>query len=296
MSAPGTVLPNIEPYPGVGTLPGATAYRAVVRQPNLPDKSVFIRDVMPDGTPIGSVVLNTGGRGNAFWDDEHPGALSLCQRLLDAGYQLFIPNWQNGWWKQGDKIGVASGRRARLYEWLKNNKASAGTFGVAGNSGGADGYVMTWYDGNAYIDSLTVGSGPPFTSMQLLLPPPTAAWEAEAASLMEGITMEGGTYQLSYEHTTPPNFMEQAINGRLPGVLYEDSVLRANAVVSYSRTVVHSIAGTKDCSTAVPTALKFHAAVQTQKTLQVVSAPHALYEETQGEDAYFRAITGAVAP
>jgi pimeloyl-ACP methyl ester carboxylesterase len=65
-------------------------------------------------------------------------------------------------------------------------------------------------------------------------------------------------------------------------LLRAGSVVSQDATLNYPTTPVHFILGREDCTSALPHAMLFHDAIESEKTITWVDAPHAMQRDPEG--------------
>jgi hypothetical protein len=167
----------------------------------LPNRLAEVRRTIPaDGIEAGSIVFVGGGLGTSWWGnkraDENPNPLveelarvardKVMVPLLDDGYQMLEYRWiQDGGWLEsisnnGDPadenawlgLKAASCRPGNLIRRLRelfdpDPTGDVFPFCATGQSGGAVqlAYSLTYQNGQSYLDSVVLTSGPTFTDI-----------------------------------------------------------------------------------------------------------------------------------
>ena len=144
----------------------------------LEEMNVNVRVGEPDGAGLGTVVLTSGGGGQAFWARGGGPALDSLADLNAAGYRTVELGWIGRWF---DGTSVEEGaarlacRVATAADWVHENLHQAGGFCAAGGSGGAAqiSYLVSHYGFDDRLDLLVPIEGPPFARIDLgCLPSP----------------------------------------------------------------------------------------------------------------------------
>ena len=259
----------------VGSLPSSTAKNAVVTRPGLPPLEVTVRKTIPQGAPIGKIVLGTGGSGVGFYADQ-PGGEQLALSLVAMGYTVFQRSWASpGWFSDGLNINQCSTRYGDLVYWL----AGEGKITCIGNSGGAAEIAYN-YDCSK-IHRAVLCSGPPFTHLEWTCEdPPSPEWVAEFDYL-------NGNYLSQW--TSPIDLCgAPALCPILPTVpgypesLYAMSLMMIN-ILNFP---AHTILGTNDTTVGVSMGILFYDRLTSTKSLTVVpGGNHWMPDTPQGRNA-----------
>ncbi len=276
--------------------PRTTCYNLTVACTGIPNIAVELRISEPEPTVNlrGTVVLGTGGGGTGFYANRN-GGINLLTTLQKLGFRVVDRRWLGGGWF-GSKTSVRkqSCRYATLLTWIHKNIHTRGAFCATGNSGGSAElcYALSSWGRGAILDVAVPTGGPPMARLDYLCIQ-SQAWTTKCRTLVpadrsECLKMQCnvGTHAVCTGCNSKPTAAD----------LHADSILHPNAAVSYPRTRVHMVLGSRDCSSAAPNAMLFFNAVKTEKVMEFApGTPHWTGGTAAGRDAIVRAILGGVA-
>jgi hypothetical protein len=284
-----TVLASTCPS-GAGGVPNTSCLLLLVETANNPPAEVELRITEPNpGVPyVGTAVVNSGESGNEFFA-KLTGGPELIRDLSDLGLRVVDRRWPDGWMTSSFELRPQSARLGALLDWIAAQEVQGGLFFAVGNSGGAGeiAYTLTAWGKADLFDAVVLGAGPPFSRLDYLCRPPTAAWSAQCPAFAP--PLECGI----------PNCTGQAENALCnylpatltPAELENDSILFPGADLSFGNLPVHVLIGAEDCSDWVPQALLFQGSVAS--TLQIIpDTPHTITATPQGRDAIIQALLG----
>jgi hypothetical protein len=277
---------------GVGGLPDTTCLLLLVETVNNPPMEVELRITEPDSSvaPIGTAVVTSGLNGDEFYADL-PGGPEMIGDLTDLGLRVVDRRWPLGWMTSSVEHKPQSARLAELLDWIHANTHQGGLFFGIGNSGGSGeiAYTLTAWGREDLFDGVVLAGGPPYSRLDYLCRPPTAAWSAQCPAFIP--PLECGTPSCA---ASPGNVLCMYLPATLTEAeLENDSILHPGADLDFGTLPVHVAIGAADCSDWVPQALLFQASVASSCTLQVVpGTPHTVTATPQGRDAILQALLG----
>jgi len=243
---------------------GDQCKRAVVTCPGIDDAAVNFR-VTGAGTK-GTILLTTGGRGTRWYreGEEDNSINAMMDTLLDDGYKLVEIAWvEPGVWEEpGGTISLAC-RSATAFHWVHENIHQGGLLAAQGNSGGSAqiAFSLAYYGLDESVDLANLSGGPP--------PCPTS--------------IEGRI-----------NFQQQ--QQCLVGVEgWDDSkepMLSGDPRLHYPNTIVRFFLGENEPTAyIIETAKAYHAAITSEKSLQVVpNTGHGVPRTEEGTTALITSI------
>jgi hypothetical protein len=84
------------------------------------------------------------------------------------------------------ELKTQSARLATLLEWIHANEHQGGLFIGVGNSGGSGeiAYTLSTWGKETLFDGVVLAGGPPFSRLDYLCRPPTAAWSAQCPAFI----------------------------------------------------------------------------------------------------------------
>ena len=168
--------------PGTGLL-NATCFQLLIRNPALPGTrfdpanviaDVDIRERVPAGAAVGSVVFITGDFGDNFYDipPTHTFAGGTISTMVANGYKTYEVRWLDdtgfapgeGWLSgmHGTGPETATLGAREVIEWIKNNRAPAISLCATGNSfGGVQiAYSIAAHGAAPFLKSAVYSAGP----------------------------------------------------------------------------------------------------------------------------------------
>jgi len=300
MSAPGTIVSAIT-HPNIGEVSTlTTCEQLLIRIPGVAsDKIAYLRCTSPAGTPVGTALFLSGGKGgDAYSAPASVGGMEMMQAALAANYQVLELWYQGGWYANGQSLKLMAGRCATAFEWIRDNRASASMVGV-GNSGGSDqlARALASHGAGDWLQRAVLCSGPPVTDMTVAcVSPVPPAWTTSATLRMTIAGFDPTQYSLT---GATGSFACQACQGKGPGMLAEDNVLHTGAVTNYPTTDLRYVLGRMDTvnqtpngSMCVPQSLLHQELVTAQtKTLTIVEdGVHFMPTTQAGRDAILEAM------
>ena len=246
---------------------GDQCKRAVVTCPGIDDAAVNLR-VTGAGTK-GTILLTTGGRGTRWYrvGEEANSINAMMDTLLADGYKLVEVAWmQPGVWEgPGGTISLAC-RSATVFDWVHENIHQGGLLAAQGNSGGSAqiAFSLAYYGLDEILDLANLSGGPP--------PCP--------------ISTEG---KINFQE------QEQCLVGAERWDESKEPMLSGNPRFHYPNTIVRFFLGENEPTEyIVETANAYHAAITSDKSLQVVpNTGHGVPFTEEGAEALIASIRGA---
>lgn len=293
-----------------GSRPSTTCTRVSVACPDTISLVASVRVTAPAGAPRGTVVLGTGGAGQAFFDDTVPNGKPLEDDLADAGYVLVDRFWEDPGWFLGDAgLHAASCRYATLLRWVDDRHHAPSTpLCALGISGGAYeiGYALARWDGADRLTGALLLSGPAVTNLAEVCPsdaPPSwldggcqalaAKYDASCGPAQLCLLSDSGATAVVDESWTPNHPCSDPADPRLPD-LAMDGVIAPGSRLSYPATKFRMLVGDQEC--AVPVLL-YYDAIQSDRALQVVPGTgHGVTQTDSGIVATREAFLAACGP
>ena len=283
----GSVKELPEPCPSA-PVPNTTCRRLEVSCPELRPIEVQIRVTQPAAgvATRGTVMLGSGGGGNAFYGSP------LVRDLAAMGFLVVDRAWTGGWTTHEGGLRKESCRYATLLTWVHDHLHKSGKFVATGNSGGSAeiAYALTTWGRGDILDLAVPTSGPPIARLDLAcVAKPTQEWESQCAAIVPKGVMECPAQQCTLG--TANDVCRQVSASPTPEQLRADSVVHADAVLSYPKTKVHFLFGAADCGEPVPIGLMYATKVTSAKEIEFVpKTPHAVASTPQGREAIRKAI------
>ncbi len=303
-SSPGTAIESPDTCTkGTGTLPRSSCRVVDVDCPGLALQRVEIRISEPDpnSTLKGTTVFGTGAGGTQFYEQMLGGvAASMLEDLSDNGFRVIQRAWIGPWESTTIGMAHASCRYATLLDWINTNYHDTNTGLCAiGNSGGSAeiGYALALWGQEVFLDQAILVSGPPMSNIDQICIPSTG-WEDECMEHYSKFSMEcSPTPQNSCYVGANASIIDYAYSPGTPcanqdanfsSTFLNDSIGAPGTDFDYSLTQVDFRLGLLDCTSAFPSAIKFHDLIISSKSLATVSqAPHELATTQAGVDAIY---------
>jgi hypothetical protein len=253
---------------GTSGVPGGTCYKGIVTCPGVNDIPVAVKVNQPNGTPIGTVVFESGGGGNVWYDTHFIYGATAIEDVMAAGYSAVQFAYEyyplgSGNSKVFDGFLTGPGgprplscRFATMVQWAHDTIRTANTpFCATGESAGAAGlgYVIADYGMAPEINMLEMASGPPFARI-------------DQGCLCNGLTVQNpcGTGSISMCYQTEAGlFIDPAYNNRactnaeqthhspMRAQFLHDSLNSTDATYNFPTTNIHLVFGGLDGTVGV---------------------------------------------
>jgi hypothetical protein len=261
------------------------------------NSSVVLKVTNPAGTPLGTVVLGTGGDGRGFYEGvfQPSAGPRLIAPLVQMGYRVVQRAWLPSGWSDGPG-GAAklACRPATMYAAIHDRfGAPDQAYCVSGNSGGSveASFALAHYGLEALFDLAVPTAGPPMGRIDIGCLGATAepGWDTQCADLH---VCGPGSAQCEYTglgvqlidsmYASMDCMMKDA---SMEQTWYEDSVVNDLGDYDYPNTEVRFVYGNMDCSEAVPLGRLYYEEISSAKMIAFVStAPHAVPADSNGAD------------
>jgi hypothetical protein len=307
-TANGQTIPSCPTSVGIN-LTGGTCYSVALSCPGTSDLNGYLWVDMPSGTPVGTVMLTTGGNGSGlYWPDFTYGQ-NVIKGLLAANFITvqtafggdFTGSQPNGWVTGPGGLRRVACRYATLAKWVKDKISPSGAAICAtGNSGGSAliGYALAHYNGESIFKMVEPTSGPPISRLdyscecnQPDLPDPCGG----TALLSQCAGLANAQKYIDPAYNSP--ICSQAVQSHSTAnsaQFLSDSILSPEAALAYPNTVVHFLWGGQDLSSAPVMGQAWQQAITDQLIPPstafacVADAPHTLPDV---QDAALRIVT-----
>ena len=197
-----------------GAATNAKCVKVVVSCPNTDDITVDVADALPTGTPVGTVLLQSGGSGFGYFKGS-PG-YDFSSAYLAKQFEVVQTSWQSPWEDTGaDHAGsplVAACRPATIQYWVRNTYHKGGTSAPYCESGHSAGsgqvlYGLAHYGTGGIFDAVMVSAASALADfLESCTAPPNTRVEVCPGNL-GGVTFAPSTsrkldFPDSYSHTT----------------------------------------------------------------------------------------------
>ncbi|MGD0270474.1 MAG: hypothetical protein ABSB14_15520 [Candidatus Sulfotelmatobacter sp.] len=273
---------------------------AVTGCENTAGVNAYFKITLPQGSPIGLVVLASGGAVTDLYELYTYGTTTLND-LLAADFTVaqisfggpFTKNQPNGFLVGSGGPGAAACNYATAVQWAYENLASNGLIPVCltGNSSGAAliGYALAQYGMNGVVTFAEITSGPPYSHLDEGCIPGTPYAETPCGEGMQGWGVGLSNAELYIDPsygTSPGPICSEAWKTKSSAnkqTFINDSVLSGNEQLSYPQTSVNFVLGGLDLSNAPNQANAYYEAITSTKNLTCVAdAPHSIPDSQAG--------------
>ncbi len=260
------------------------------------DVQIRITEASPAATLRGTVMMGSGGSGNAFYAAGADGQ-ELVKSLAAMGFRVVDRAWQGGWPTREGGLRKESCRYANLLSWVHDHLHTGGAFVATGNSGGSAeiGYALTTWQRGDILDLAVPTSGPPVARLDYAcVREASKEWSALCASIVPHGVMECTSACILGVQN---DVCKQVTAEPAPEQLLADSVVHPDAVLRYPKTRVHFLFGAHDCGEPVPAGLTYATRITSEKEIEFVpGTPHPLFSTPQGREAIRKAIDKGTPP
>ncbi len=287
-----------------GTLNGgAVCHALTVTCPAVQDYTAYLK-VFTHPSPVGLVMLGTGGLGNSLYEETRYGSVTV-KDLYSAGYSVaeisfgvpFVPPATvQGWQVDTNGAGVtaAACRYATIVNWVKTNLTPTQPFCVSGNSaGGAQiAYGLSHYGIDKQLKFALLTSGPPFSRLDYAcdasqpnsLEYCTNLQRGMAVGTTNGVDFIDPAYEPTYAAAC--SSAEQNHSKTLDPMFLADSISAPGASTNYAITVGF-LYGRKDSAGTAPNQGEYYRKTITSPTIRacVADAPHIITDALDGAQA-----------
>jgi hypothetical protein len=290
--------------PAVG-LRGATCEAVTVACPEVQNYTAYLKIFTP-ATPVGFVMLGTGGLGTGLYEDDTYGQLTI-QKLFDNGYTVAEISFGTpfvsaktqpvqGWQVDTNGAGMrkAACRYATIAYWIKEEKTPSKPFCVSGNSAGSAviGYGLSHYGIDKVLNFALLSSGPPFSRLDY------ACDDSQPAKLEYCTNLERGmgvgipnaqqfvdpAYQPTYPAACSTSELEHS--KALDYLFLPDSINSLDANLNYSITVGFLYGSLDTTGTAINEGEYYRESIVSPTLRACVSgAPHTIPDSEAGAKA-----------
>jgi hypothetical protein len=282
---------------------GGTCYSVALSCAGIADFNASLWVNTPTTTPVGTVMLTSGGNGDGLYWNSFAFGSNVVNGLLQAGYitvqTSFGQNFTNtpaaGWVAGPGGIRRVACRYAALAKWVQDHiNPSATAMCATGNSGGAAliGYALTHYGEESLFKMVEPTSGSPISRLdyscecsQPDLPDP--CHPSQLATQCAGL--DNAEKFIDPAYTAP--ICSQAVRSHSTAnsaQFLSDSALSPEATLAYPHTAVHFLWGGQDVSSAPVMGQLWQEAITQQLIPQsnafacVADAPHPLADVLDG--------------
>lgn len=284
-------------------LPNTTCKTLTVTCPELNPIDVNLKITQPANgmSPIGTVVLGTGGNGTGFIDSSQS-MRDVITDLSNEGYLVVQRAWATVWTKSEVGMAKAACRYATLLKHANTNYHNqSGAFCAGGNSAGGSeiSYALARYGLGSILNFAIVSGGPPMGRLDLGCLG-SSDWTGNCSSVVppenfifsQPLDCNVGDANFNLINSAYGN--SKACENKVESyrtLMYEDSLGSTKSVFSYPNTKVHFIYGQEDFTFATPSGHTFSLQVTSQKEFTYLpGVAHGVVESIAGAQAYHDSI------
>jgi hypothetical protein len=253
---------------GGGGVPGGTCYKAIVTCPGINDIPVAVKVNQPIGTSIGTVIFESGGGGDTWYDTHFTYGATAIKDVMAAGYSgvqfaFEYPPLGSGNSKQFTGFLTGPGgpralacRFTTILQWAHDTIRTADTpFCGTGQSGGsaALGYAIADYGMAPEINMLEMGSGPPFARIDqgCLCKGETVQNPCATGAITMCYQREAGVFLDPSYNNTACSRAEQTHHSPREAQFLHDSLNSTDATYNFPTTNIHLVFGGLDGTVGV---------------------------------------------
>ena len=277
----GSVTANVVPCAsvnGTGGVPDGTCYKGILTCPGVNQIPVAVKVNQPTGTSVGTVIFESGGGGNLWYDTHFIYGATAIEDVMAAGYSAVQFAYEyyplgSGNSKVFDGFLTGPGgprplscRFATMVQWAHDTIRAANTpFCATGESAGAAGlgYAIADYGMAPEINMLEMASGPPFARI-------------DQGCLCNGVTVQDpcGTGMISMCYQTEAGlFIDPAYNNKactnaetthrspMRAQFLSDSLNSKDATYNFPTTNIHLVFGGLDGTVGVAQGMTWAGAI-----------------------------------
>jgi hypothetical protein len=279
-----------------------TCYAVALSCPGTTDLNGYLWVNTPSGTPVGTVMLTTGGDGSGLYWPGFTYGSNVVNSLVQAGYITvqtafggdFTGSQPNGWVTGPGGLRRVACRYATLAKWVKDNiNPSGAAMCATGNSGGSAliGYALAHYNAGSIFNMVEATSGPPISRLDYSCEcnQPDVPDPCGTATLSQCAGLTNAQKYIDPAYTSP--ICSQAVQSHSTtnsAQFLSDSILSPEATMAYPNTVVHFVWGGQDLSSAPAMGQAWQQAITEQLIPPstafacVADAPHTLPDAQDG--------------
>ena len=263
---------------GTGGVPGGTCYKGIITCPGVNQIPVAVKVTQPTGTSGGTVIFESGGGGNVWYDTHFIYGATAIEDVMAAGYSAVqfayeYPPLGSGNSKVFDGFLTGPGgprtlscRFATMVQWAHDTIRTVNTpFCATGESAGSAGlgYVIADYGMAPEINMVEMASGPPFARI-------------DQGCLCNGVTVQNpcGTGMISMCYQTEAGlFIDPAYNNKactnaetthrspMRAQFLHDSLNSTDATYNFPTTNIHLVFGSLDGTVGVAQGMTWAGAI-----------------------------------
>jgi hypothetical protein len=280
-----------------------TCYSVALSCAGIPDYNGYLWVNTPAATPVGTVILTSGGNGDGLYWNSFLHGPDVINGLLSAGYttvqtsfgQNFTNSPAGGWVTGPGGVRRVACRYATLAQWVQDHiNVKPAPLCATGNSGGAAliSYALAHYGEGAIFKMVEPTSGSPISRLdyscecnQPDVPDPCVA--NQPLTLCAGLDNAQSFIDPAYTAPICSHAVQTQSTANSAQFL-SDSTLSPEATLAYPNTAVHFLWGGQDIS-AAPAMGHFWEQAITQQVIPpgsafacVADAPHPLADVPDG--------------
>lgn len=286
-----------------GGLTGAECRAITVTCPKVQNYTAYLK-VFTHSSPVGLVMLGTGGLGNGLYEDAKYGSVAVND-LSSAGYTVveisfgipFVATSQvQGWQVDTNGAGMtdAACRYATIANWIKTNLTPSQPFCVSGNSAGSAviAYGLSHYNLDGILKFALLTSGPPFSRLDWACDASQPNTLEYCTNLQRGMdvgipnAMKFIDPSYSPNHAAACSTVEKTHSTQLDPMFLADSISAPGARTKYSITVGFLYGGKDTAGTAPNQGESYRKTITSPTTRSCVAdAPHIIADALDGAQA-----------
>jgi hypothetical protein len=253
---------------GTGGVPGGACYKGIVTCPGVNQIPVAVKVNQPTGTSIGTVIFESGGGGNVWFDTHFKYGATAIQDVMAGGYsavQFAYEYYPLGSGNSKLFTGFLTGpggprtlscRFATMVQWAHDTIRTANTpFCAAGDSAGAAalGYAIADYGMASELNMLEMASGPSFARIDqgCLCNGVSVQDPCASGTISMCYTTEAGVFLDPSYNNKACSSAEQTHHSPMRAQFLHDSLNSPDATYNFPTTNIHLLFGGLDGTVGV---------------------------------------------